>query len=152
MSDDRSPPRTAGARPPADPPPASDRIGELLARVVRLTRHDVYEILAEQANSGQRFGQVALQWGLCKPAHVRQARASQLAGRTPRTDLAVVGLSTPAPVGVPPRLAASPSLAPIRSKVAPRPCAGERCKSKCRGDACPSRPTRADRPTGVAVA
>ena len=46
------------------------RIGELLRKMVPLSRHDIEEILQEQTSTRRRFGDIALAWGLVKPEHV----------------------------------------------------------------------------------
>src|SRR2546423_848682 len=54
------------------------RFGEILGRLVNLSGHDVNEILEEQNATHQRFGEIALSWGLCAPEDVWQAWCDQL--------------------------------------------------------------------------
>lgn len=68
------------------------RIGELLSRIIPLSEHDVEEILHEQAASNQKFGDIALQLGLCKPEHVLQAWLRQLETRTDRISVVRIGV------------------------------------------------------------
>src|SRR5690348_7231398 len=93
--------------------PAGDRFGEQLAKIVRLSRHDVEEILSEQAGNRKRFGQIALAWGLCEPTHVWQAWSSQIVGRTPRVDLAQFGIDAQATNELPAWLAAAVGAVPV---------------------------------------
>ncbi|HEX8911470.1 MAG TPA: hypothetical protein VF796_03850 [Humisphaera sp.] len=95
--------------------PNGDRFGELLARIVKLSRHDVYDILEEQAGTRKRFGQIALAWGLCEPTHVWEAWTTQIVGRTPRVDLASFGVDAQATLELPAWLAAALGVCPVRS-------------------------------------
>lgn len=110
---------TDSCNPDSTPPslldPAGDRFGEVLSRIVPLSRHDVYEILEEQAQSHKRFGQIAIQLGMCEPVHVWQAWSAQLLGRTPRVDLDKFGVDAQAAEEVPAWLAAAVGVVPIRS-------------------------------------
>ena len=54
------------------------RIGELLSRIIPLTDHDVEEILHEQQATNQKFGDIALSLGLCKPEDLLRAWLRQL--------------------------------------------------------------------------
>jgi hypothetical protein len=89
--------------------------GELLGRRIALSSHDVYEILEEQTGSRLRFGQIALRWGLCEPRHVWETWAEQLAGRTPRVDLAVLGIDVQATHHLNGALAAELGIVPVRA-------------------------------------
>lgn len=91
-----------------------DRFGEVLARIVSLNRHDVYEILAEQAGSRKKFGQIALAWSLCEPTHVWQAWTQQLVGRTPRVNLAQFGIDSQATAELPGWVASALNVVPVR--------------------------------------
>ena len=72
------------------------RFGELLGRMVKLSRHDVDEILEEQNATHQRFGEIALSWGLCEPEHVWQAWCDQLLTQVQKADLEVLGIDAQA--------------------------------------------------------
>jgi hypothetical protein len=89
--------------------------GELLGRRVPLSSHDIFEILEEQGGSHRRFGQIALAWGLCEPQHVWATWAEQLTERTPRGDLAQVGVDVQATLHVSRALAAELGIVPVRA-------------------------------------
>jgi hypothetical protein len=72
------------------------RIGELLSRIIPLTDHDVEEILHEQSATNQKFGDIALSLGLCKPEHVLRAWLHQLEHRTERVSIDLVGIDAQA--------------------------------------------------------
>jgi hypothetical protein len=91
------------------------RLGELLSRLVKLTNHDVCEILEEQERTNQRFGQIALGWDICTPEHVWEAWSMQLADRTPRVDLKQMGIDTQATQHVPSRIAVELGVIPVRT-------------------------------------
>ncbi|QOV91325.1 GspE/PulE/PilB domain-containing protein [Humisphaera borealis] len=95
--------------------PRGDRFGEFLSRFVSISRHDVYEVLEEQSGTRRKFGQIALQLGLCEPVHVWQAWSAQLLGRTPRVNLSEFGIDSQATADVPAWLAAALGVVPVRS-------------------------------------
>jgi hypothetical protein len=72
-------------------------IGQVLARMGKVTPIDIDEILVEQTFSQRRFGEIALTWGLCETADVREAWCDQLHGgdhidlSDPQIDPAAVG-------------------------------------------------------------
>ena len=68
------------------------RIGELLSRIIPLTDHDVEEILHEQEATNQKFGDIALSLGLCKPDDVLRAWLRQLETRTERVSIEAMGV------------------------------------------------------------
>jgi hypothetical protein len=72
------------------------RFGELLGRLVNLSRHDVDEILEEQNANHQRFGEIALSWGLCAPEHIWQAWCDQLLEQVQKVDLEKLGVDAQA--------------------------------------------------------
>jgi hypothetical protein len=72
------------------------RFGELLGRLVKLSQHDVEEILEEQNNHPRRFGEIALAWGLCQPEHVWQAWCDQLLSQVQKVDLDALGVDASA--------------------------------------------------------
>lgn len=77
------------------------RFGELLGRVIRLSPHDVNEILEEQQGSRLRFGEIALRWGLCQPEHVWRAWAEQAVEDQAVIDLDTVGVDAQAVAQLP---------------------------------------------------
>jgi hypothetical protein len=72
------------------------RIGTLLCQMGKLSEHEVDEILEEQASSRQRFGQIALTWGMCEPQHVWQAWAMQAAETGEPVNLETIGVDAQA--------------------------------------------------------
>jgi Type II secretion system (T2SS), protein E, N-terminal domain len=70
--------------------------GELLSRLVGLSRLDIDEILADQTVSHRRFGEIALSFGLCSPEHVWKAWCDQLLTQVPRVDLESLGVDAQA--------------------------------------------------------
>ena len=89
--------------------------GELLGRLVRISGHDVSEILEDQNASHRRFGEIALSWGLCQPQHVWQAWWSQLSHETPYVDLDAIGVDAQAVAHLPRGLAAAYGAIPVRT-------------------------------------
>ena len=72
------------------------RIGQLLSSIVPITEQDVEEILEEQHITHRRFGEIALAWGLCTPAHVWEAWARQAHDTLLLVDLVVLGIDAQA--------------------------------------------------------
>ena len=91
------------------------RIGELLSRIIPLSEHDVEEILHEQAASNQKFGDIALQLGLCKPEHVLQAWLRQLETRTDRISISRLGVDAQALIHLNRTLAVKHTALPVRA-------------------------------------
>jgi hypothetical protein len=90
------------------------RFGELLGRLVNLSRHDVDEILEEQSSTHHRFGEIALSWGLCAPEHVWQAWCDQLLEQVQKVDLEKLGVDAQAAATIPADLARRLMALPIR--------------------------------------
>jgi hypothetical protein len=90
------------------------RFGELLGRLVHLSRHDVDEILEEQNGTGHLFGEIALSWGLCEPEHVWQAWCDQLLLQVQKVDLDLVGIDAQAAAMIDRETAHRLGLIPIR--------------------------------------
>jgi hypothetical protein len=77
----------------------TDRIGEILSRIITLSNHDIEEILAEQRASHRPFGDIALSMGLCQPEDIWAAWSGQLdgeGGQPRRIDLDTVGIDAQA--------------------------------------------------------
>lgn len=91
------------------------RFGELLGRIVRLSPHDVHEILEEQQGSRLRFGEIALRWGLCQPEHVWRAWAEQAAEDRSVVDLDVIGVDVQAVTQLPHDVAERLGVIAVRS-------------------------------------
>ena len=94
--------------------PQQMRFGECLGRVVRLSAHDVAEIMEDQAATRRKFGEIALAWGLCRPQHVWQAWWEQLSRNTPHVDLTKIGVDAQAVDAVPADLAVQFRVVPLR--------------------------------------
>ena len=54
-------------------------IGQVLSQMGKLSSIDVDEILEQQAVSHQRFGEIAVSWGLCEPVDLCEAWCMQFA-------------------------------------------------------------------------
>src|SRR5215207_706960 len=94
------------------------RFGDYLGKVVRLSTHDVAEILEDQAATRRKFGEIALAWGLCRPQHVWQAWWEQLsasASTPPKVDLTKIGVDAQSVGHVPSELAHAFGVVPLRS-------------------------------------
>jgi hypothetical protein len=89
--------------------------GDCLGKVVRLTPHDVAEIMEDQAATRRKFGEIALAWGLCRPQHVWQAWWDQLSRQTTHVDLTRIGVDAQAVVHMRADLAVQFRAIPIRS-------------------------------------
>src|SRR4051812_748627 len=72
------------------------RIGQLLSTLVPMSDQDVEEILEEQNLSRRRFGEIAVEWGLCEPGHVWKAWARQDDNPLMRVDLEKIGVDAQA--------------------------------------------------------
>src|ERR1041384_3936572 len=68
------------------------QIGQVLRRMGKLSDLDIEEILVQQHVSHQRFGEIALAWGLCEPPHLCEAWMRQLAESPAKADLMSVGV------------------------------------------------------------
>lgn len=90
------------------------RIGQMLSRMGRLSELDVYEILEEQNLTHRRFGQIALEWGLCEPQHIWRVWCEQAADAKGAIDLAAVGVDAQATTCLPREVAARLGVVPIR--------------------------------------
>ena len=88
--------------------------GQCLGRVVKISAHDVSEILEHQAATRRRFGEIALAWGLCRPQHVWQAWWEQLSQETPTVDLSRIGVDAQAVGHVPAEVAHRFGVVPLR--------------------------------------
>jgi hypothetical protein len=91
------------------------RIGQLLGTLVPLTDLDVEEVLEEQNLSRRRFGDIAVEWGLCKPGHVWKAWARQDDNPPLRVDLDKMGIDAQATTDFPRELAHRCGAIPIRT-------------------------------------
>jgi type IV pilus assembly protein PilB len=92
----------------------NSKIGQILGKLVPITDQDVEEILCQQAVTGQRFGEIAISWGLCNAEHVLRAWADQTANRHERVDLDYIGVDAQAIPALPRELAVYFRAIPIR--------------------------------------
>lgn len=90
------------------------RFGARLSQVVPLTGLDIEEILSEQSSTGKRFGDIAIELGLCTPEHVWKAWSNQLAESPQRIDLDRFAIDTQAVNVLPADFAARYHVIPIR--------------------------------------
>lgn len=90
------------------------RIGERLSGMVPLSGHDIEEILSEQSGSGKRFGDIAMELGLCTPEHIFRAWSSQLAESPQRVDIESFGVDSQAIAHLPYNLAVRFHAMPLR--------------------------------------
>jgi type IV pilus assembly protein PilB len=90
------------------------RIGERLSRMVPLSGHDIEEILSEQGVTGRRFGDIALQLGLCSPEHIWRAWSGQLAESAQRVNLDDFAIDAQAVTNLPPDVAVRYHVMPVR--------------------------------------
>lgn len=93
---------------------SQQRIGQVLQTMVSISDHDVEEILQEQHMTRQKFGEIALAWGLCQPSDVWHAWHTQLGGETPMVDLNVMGIDAQAVACVPMEIAVQNNMMPLR--------------------------------------
>jgi hypothetical protein len=93
---------------------SGNRIGEHLSRMVPLSGHDIEEILSEQGTTGKRFGDIAIQLGLCSPQHIWRAWSSQLLESPQRVNLDEFGIDAQAVAHLPDSLALRFHVVPIR--------------------------------------
>jgi hypothetical protein len=70
-------------------------IGQVLCEMRVLNEADVKEVLNHQRRTRQKFGQIAIRWGLATAEQVWEAWARQLVARG-AADLGELGLDTPA--------------------------------------------------------
>lgn len=91
------------------------RIGERLSSVAGLSGHDIEEILSEQNATRKRFGEIALQLGLCMPQHVWKAWCDQLAESPQKIDLDEFGVDSQAVALLPAELAVRYHVIPVRA-------------------------------------
>ncbi len=94
---------------------ASLRFGELLTRLVHLSRLDVEEILQEQKGTHRRFGQIAMEMGFCAAEDVWQVWCEQLLTQMPKVDLDSLGVDAQAAAALHRDVATRLKAIPIRS-------------------------------------
>ncbi len=92
------------------------RFGDVLRRFVPISRHDIEEVLQEQAGEGRRrrFGEIALSLGLCRPEHVWQAWCFQLSQHSQKVKLRDLGIDSQATIYMTPAMAREYHVVPLR--------------------------------------
>jgi len=90
------------------------RIGRILQDMGVLDERDIEEILDQQARTGQKFGSIAMQWGLATPEQIWQAWAVQLSAETREGDLDELGTDSAALFRVSSDLVVSYRIWPLR--------------------------------------
>lgn len=90
------------------------RIGQILQDMGVLDERDIEEILDQQARTGQKFGSIAMQWGLASPEQIWQAWAVQLSAETREGDLDELGTDSAALFRVSSDLVVSYRIWPLR--------------------------------------
>ena len=94
---------------------SQQRIGEILCRIALLSLHDVEEILSEQQITGKRFGDIALELGLCRPEHIWRAWSRQLIEQPQQIDLDRFGIDAQAIAHVSSDVARQFRVIPVRA-------------------------------------
>ncbi len=89
-------------------------IGRILQEMGILSEEDVEEILDHQARTGQRFGLIAMRWGLASPEQVWEAWARQLSLEVREADLDELGTDSVALARVSPELVIRYRVWPLR--------------------------------------
>jgi hypothetical protein len=88
-------------------------IGQVLSRMGKLSAIDIDEILVQQQATRQRFGEIALSWGLCEPTHLCAAWCAQFEANG-RMDLAAAGIDEKALLAIPAELARRLKVLPLK--------------------------------------
>ncbi len=74
----------------------SSRIGDILREMGVLCSVDITRILLEQKRTGERFGQIAIAWGLARQEQIYEAWARQLVNERRSVDLDDFGVEAQA--------------------------------------------------------
>jgi hypothetical protein len=90
------------------------KIGCILRDMGLLDDHDIEEILDQQSRTGQKFGHIAMRWGLATPEQVWQAWAHQLSFEARQADLDELGTDSTALLRVAPEIAIQYRIWPLR--------------------------------------
>src|SRR5678816_1337210 len=81
------------------------QIGQVLSQMGKLSSIDIDEILEQQAVSHQRFGEIAVSWGLCEPVDLCEAWCVQFSEGVEPADLAGGAVDSRLVLSLPARLA-----------------------------------------------
>ena len=90
-------------------------IGQVLSRMGKLSSIDIDEILEQQAVSHQRFGEIAVSWGLCEPVDLCEAWCVQFSEGVEAADLACGAIDARLVLSLPARLARQLHIVPLVS-------------------------------------
>jgi hypothetical protein len=90
-------------------------MGEVLSRMGKLSSIDIDEILEQQAVSHQRFGEIAVSWGLCEPVDLCEAWCVQFTEGVEGIDLTHGGLDARLILSLPAELARQLHIVPLVS-------------------------------------
>jgi len=90
-------------------------MGEVLSRMGKLSSIDIDEILEQQAVSHQRFGEIAVSWGLCEPVDLCEAWCVQFAEGAESSNLTVGSVDARLILSVPGELARELQIVPLVS-------------------------------------
>ena len=90
-------------------------IGQVLSRMGKLSSIDIDEILEQQATSHQRFGEIAVSWGLCEPVDLCEAWCVQFAEGMQLGDVYCGGVDSRLILSLPARLARELQIVPLIS-------------------------------------
>jgi len=90
-------------------------IGQVLSRMGKLSSIDIDEILEQQAVSHQRFGEIAVSWGLCEPVDLCEAWCVQFSDGVEGGDLANGDVDAKLILSLPARLARQLHIVPLVS-------------------------------------
>lgn len=89
-------------------------IGQILKDMGKLSSLDIDEILAEQAASKRKFGEIAMSWGLCEPEHILEAWCVQMGEDKSQVDLLRTPVDIHALMCLPAQLARRLNVLPMR--------------------------------------
>jgi len=90
-------------------------IGQVLSRMGKLSSIDIDEILEQQAVSRQRFGEIAVSWGLCEPVDLCEAWCVQFSEGVETSDLTPGDVDARLILSLPARLARQLHIVPLVS-------------------------------------
>jgi len=90
-------------------------IGQVLSQMGKLSSIDVDEILEQQAVSHQRFGEIAVSFGLCEPVDLCEAWCVQFAEGVDWRDLSSAHLDSKLILSLPAALARELHIVPLIS-------------------------------------
>jgi hypothetical protein len=90
-------------------------IGQILNQMGKLSTIDIDEILEQQAVSHEKFGEIAVSFGLCEPVHLCEAWCMQFADGFDWDQLSSCGLDAKLILSMPAHLARELHVVPLIS-------------------------------------